>query len=77
MAARLEKYEEAEQINRRALDVREKVLGTEYPDTLTSVGILASVGQTARQYAAGSRRGCVPSITGCSTKSLKRVLARL
>lgn len=43
MAARLKKYEEAEQINRRALNVREKVLGTEHPDTLTSVGILASV----------------------------------
>ncbi|KAK0749118.1 hypothetical protein B0T18DRAFT_98250 [Schizothecium vesticola] len=46
------------------------------------------VGQTARQYAAGlltvgnegcarSRRCRVPSQTGCSTKSLKKVLARL
>ncbi|KAL8909866.1 MAG: hypothetical protein Q9171_004816 [Xanthocarpia ochracea] len=36
-------YNEAEQMNRRALDSREKVLGEEHPDTLTSVSDLASV----------------------------------
>ncbi|KAL9591261.1 MAG: hypothetical protein Q9179_007901 [Wetmoreana sp. 5 TL-2023] len=37
------KYDEAEQMNRRALDSREKVLGQEHPHTLTSVSDLASV----------------------------------
>ncbi|KAI4264617.1 MAG: hypothetical protein L6R42_000279 [Xanthoria sp. 1 TBL-2021] len=37
------KYEEAEQINRRALDWYKKVLGEEHPNTLISVGNLASV----------------------------------
>ena len=37
------KYEEAEQMNRRALEGYEKVLGREHPDTLTSVNNLASV----------------------------------
>ncbi|KAL6406227.1 hypothetical protein AUP68_10396 [Ilyonectria robusta] len=36
-------YEEAEQMNRRALDAWEKVLGREHPDTLMSVYILALV----------------------------------
>ncbi|KAH7117472.1 hypothetical protein EDB81DRAFT_892338 [Dactylonectria macrodidyma] len=36
-------YVEAEEMNRRALDAREKVLGREHPDTLTSVHILALV----------------------------------
>ena len=37
------KYEAAETMNRRALEGREKVLGKEYPDTLTSVSNLALV----------------------------------
>jgi hypothetical protein len=36
------KYEEAEAMNRRALEMREKVLGKEHPDTLTSMSQLAS-----------------------------------
>ncbi|GKT48975.1 nephrocystin-3 [Colletotrichum spaethianum] len=37
------KYDEAEQLNRKALKGREKVLGKEHPDTLRSVNNLASV----------------------------------
>jgi len=37
------KYEEAEQINRRALEGYEKALGKEHPNTLTSVNNLAFV----------------------------------
>ncbi|KAI1846943.1 hypothetical protein JX265_014012 [Neoarthrinium moseri] len=37
------KYEEAEVMNRRALDGREKALGADHPSTLTSVGNLALV----------------------------------
>jgi hypothetical protein len=37
------KYEAAEEMNRRALEKREKVLGMEHPDTLTSVSNLAEV----------------------------------
>ena len=40
-AAEQGKYEEAEHMNRRALDGREKMLGKEHPDTLTSVFYLA------------------------------------
>ncbi|KAH7123389.1 hypothetical protein B0J13DRAFT_531505 [Dactylonectria estremocensis] len=36
-------YEEAGEMNRRALEIRERVLGREHPDTLTSVHILALV----------------------------------
>ncbi|KAK3690231.1 hypothetical protein B0T22DRAFT_360526, partial [Podospora appendiculata] len=36
-------YGIAEQMNRRALDGREKVLGLEHLDTLTSINNLASV----------------------------------
>ncbi|KAH7116615.1 P-loop containing nucleoside triphosphate hydrolase protein [Dactylonectria estremocensis] len=43
-------YEEAEQMNRRALDAREKVLGREHPSTLTSVNNLASVLQDQGKY---------------------------
>lgn len=35
------KYEAAEAMNRRALEGKEKVLGTEHPETLTSVYCLA------------------------------------
>jgi tetratricopeptide (TPR) repeat protein len=35
------KYEEAEAMHRQALEAREKVLGREHPDTLTSVNSLA------------------------------------
>jgi hypothetical protein len=45
------KYEEAEQMNRRALGGREKALGKDHPDTLTSVSNLAEL----------SRRGQNPS----------------
>ncbi|KAI8666162.1 hypothetical protein NCS57_00840200 [Fusarium keratoplasticum] len=44
------RYNEVEQMNRRALEVREKVLGREHPDTLTSVGILASVLRDLGKY---------------------------
>ena len=37
------KYDEAEAMNRQALDGYEKVLGKEHPDTLTSVNNLALV----------------------------------
>jgi hypothetical protein len=37
------KYEVTEEMNRRALAGREKVLGVEHPDTLTSVSNLALV----------------------------------
>ena len=36
-------YEEAEQMNRRALEGKEKALGKEHPSTLTSVNNLALV----------------------------------
>ncbi|KAI4086757.1 MAG: hypothetical protein LQ339_009003 [Xanthoria mediterranea] len=42
-AAEQGRYDEAEQMNRRALDGYEKVLGKEHPSTLTSVSNLASV----------------------------------
>ncbi|KAM6516645.1 hypothetical protein FALCPG4_014823 [Fusarium falciforme] len=45
------RYEEAEQMHRRALDGCEKVLGREHPDTLTSVSNLASVLQSQGKYA--------------------------
>lgn len=45
------RYDEAEQMNRRALEGREKVLGAEHPDTLTSVGILALVLQDQNEDA--------------------------
>jgi Tetratricopeptide repeat len=44
------RYEEAEAMNRRALDGREKVLGREHPDTLTSVDNLTSVLQYQGKY---------------------------
>jgi tetratricopeptide (TPR) repeat protein len=37
------KYEEAEEMNRRALARRETVLGVDHPNTLTSVNNLATV----------------------------------
>ena len=37
------KYEEAEEIHRQALALKETVLGKEYPDTLTSINNLANV----------------------------------
>ena len=37
------KYEEAERMHRQALALRERVLGKEHPDTLTSMNNLASV----------------------------------
>ncbi|KAL8766753.1 MAG: hypothetical protein Q9194_006182 [Teloschistes cf. exilis] len=44
------KYEEAEPMNRRALDGRDKVLGKEHPDTLASVSSLASVLRNQGKY---------------------------
>ncbi|KAL8634563.1 MAG: hypothetical protein Q9228_007842, partial [Teloschistes exilis] len=44
------KYDEAERMNRRALDGREKMLGIEHPHTLTSVSNLASVLQDQGKY---------------------------
>jgi Tfp pilus assembly protein PilF len=37
------KYEEAEAMERQALEAREKVLGRDHPDTLTSVSNLGLV----------------------------------
>ena len=37
------KYEQAEEMHRQALELRETVLGKEHPDTLTSMNNLASV----------------------------------
>jgi hypothetical protein len=44
------KYEEAEAMIRRALDGIEKLLGKEHPDTLTSVGNLASMLRCQGKY---------------------------
>ncbi|CAG8883634.1 unnamed protein product, partial [Penicillium egyptiacum] len=44
------KYEEAEAIHRRTLQDREKVLGPEHPDTLTSVSNLGSVLESQGKY---------------------------
>ena len=49
-AAEQGRYNEAEQMDRRALDGREKVLGNEHPDTLRSVSNLASVLQHQGKY---------------------------
>ena len=49
-AAEQGSYDEAEQMDRRALDSREKMLGKEHPDTLTSVSNLASVLQDQGKY---------------------------
>ena len=49
-AAELGSYEEAEQMNRRALDGREQVLGKEHPYTLTSVSNLALVLHSQGKY---------------------------
>ena len=46
------KYEAAEEMNRRALDGMERVLGVEHPDTLTSVSTLASVLRNQGKYKA-------------------------
>jgi hypothetical protein len=37
------KYEEAEEMHRQTLGLRERVLGREHPDTLTSMDNLAEV----------------------------------
>ncbi|RYO95235.1 hypothetical protein DL764_007720 [Monosporascus ibericus] len=44
------KYEEAEQMHRQALALREAVLGREHPDTLTSMNNLASVLDSQGKY---------------------------
>ncbi|KAL9630085.1 MAG: hypothetical protein Q9164_006593 [Protoblastenia rupestris] len=49
-AAEQGRYDEAEQMDRRALDGREKVLGKEHPDTLMSVSNLALVLQYQGKY---------------------------
>ncbi|KAH7131167.1 P-loop containing nucleoside triphosphate hydrolase protein [Dactylonectria macrodidyma] len=43
-------YEEAKEMNRRALEIREMVLGREHPDTLISINNLASVLQYQGKY---------------------------
>ena len=37
------KYDDAEKLNREALEIRKTVLGEEHPSTLTSINNLASV----------------------------------
>jgi Flp pilus assembly protein TadD len=44
------KYKEAEAITRQTLAQREKVLGPEHPDTLTSMNNLASVLDNQGKY---------------------------
>jgi len=44
------KYLEAEMLNRRALEGREKELGKQHPDTLTSVSNLAYLLHKQRRY---------------------------
>jgi hypothetical protein len=44
------RYEQAEEMNRRALAGREKVLGVDHPDTLTSVSNLALVLRDQGRY---------------------------
>jgi len=48
------RYEAAEEMIRRALEGREKALGVEHPDTLTSVYCLAYLLHAQRQYDAAS-----------------------
>jgi hypothetical protein len=45
------KYEDAEKLNRRALEGREKELGVHHPDTLTSVYCLAHLLHMTERYA--------------------------
>jgi len=45
------KYGEAEKLNRRALEGREKELGVQHPDTLTSVYCLAYLLYMTKRYA--------------------------
>jgi len=46
----LGKYEEAEEMNRRALQCREKVLGHEHPDTLNSIWSVAMDMKMNQEY---------------------------
>jgi tetratricopeptide (TPR) repeat protein len=46
----LGKYQEAEQIHRQALELREKVLGREHPNTLTSINSLGSILNNEGKY---------------------------
>src|SRR2546423_1842602 len=48
------KYEEAEQVHRRALEGYEKSLGREHPSTLTSVYCLAYLYHQCKRYDAAS-----------------------
>jgi hypothetical protein len=52
-----EKYEEAEVINRRTLEARERVLGKEHVDTLSSARELAYV---LRQQDTHKKAGAAP-----------------
>ena len=44
------KYEEAEQMHRQTLQLKEKVLGKEHPSTLTSINNLAAVLNSQGKY---------------------------
>jgi tetratricopeptide (TPR) repeat protein len=48
------KYEEAETMNRRTLERKEKALGKEHPDTLTSVYCFAYLCHQQKRYNAAS-----------------------
>jgi hypothetical protein len=72
------KYEEAEEMNRRALEGSEKVLGMEHPSTLISVSNLAGVLRTyLPQKSKGSilitsrNRDAVSRLTGRPDRVLK------
>jgi Tetratricopeptide repeat len=51
------KYEEAEQMGRRALEGHEKVLTSEHLDTLRNVSILTAVLGAQRKYEEGEQMG--------------------
>ena len=57
------KYEEAEEMHRQALALRETVLGKEHPDTLTSMNNLALVLDSQGKYSTG-----IPGQSGCQRR---------
>ncbi|KXX72863.1 Kinesin light chain, partial [Madurella mycetomatis] len=45
-----EEYDEAEQLQRQTMELRQKILGVEHPDTLTSMNRLALVFLLQEEY---------------------------
>jgi Tetratricopeptide repeat len=52
------KYEEAEQMHRQELELTEKVLGKEHPDTLASMNNLALVLHNQGKYEEAEQMQC-------------------